>query len=919
MTRTGGAIIGIGLLAVLGTVVLVSQIGLDIGRLTDRFSQSPVNDALRQENPPAFSEIDSDVRPGVLTVVGEQPLPASLITVAVDPPDGATMMQFSADPSFFEVAWEPVIDRVEVRGGGIGYQMIYARFKFDDDTIGSTSVVGAHVDPTWEAATSSASGPHQPSWIRPLSATELVIRFEAGRVRAGSLEPYDLQSPVSGDEIDTVRGLKRVKRNGDVLGMQVSARSDVIRRPDRLLGQPLDLDRLLNEDWRIESTDDDAYSAGMAPVSVRHITRPSDGGHDQDGRRIWALVHDVIITLPNSVKPGSTYEVRAPGAAPGVLEFDPDSVVSPAIRTNQVGFSPADQSKVAFLSGWFDGIGDTALTVSDPTFRVFNTTTGDEVFEGTGTARPATGDEGGFGDLTGSAVVELDFSPLDELGRYRLCVEMVGCSHDFEIANDVWSRLTTTVARSVYHQRSGAELGQPYTSFARPRGFHPDDGVVVSASDYSLLQAQTETANTDFERLADLRTDQVVDGAWGGHFDAGDWDRRIQHLWFARAAAQLVLLYPERYASLPLSIPESGDEVPDLLDEALWTVELFQRMQREDGAIRGGIESSEHPPVNATSWVDDLAVFAYDPDPYSTYLYAGVAAEFSVALQPYDSIRADALLESSRRAMAWAEQNRQIGDYAEAEMTEPIEQQRSVASAALLMATGEREWHELFVTASAFLESPDPSMSCHAHYQCDAAWLYLQADESVTDPVLRQKLLDRFLASADSLVDLGQQTAYGWTLENPGVPLIWGLGVGGGPKGSGLMRAYVLSGDEKYRSAAISTSSVSLGANPLGRSMLTGVGSDPVLHPQINDVKHGGIPAWPGTPVYGFHYLNSRADEQWIVDDLLGPAGVSPAPTDLPYLWQWYDIDSVAQYNEFTIHQSHGEALFVFGLLAATD
>ena len=56
-----------------------------------------------------------------------------------------------------------------------------------------------------------------------------------------------------------------------------------------------------------------------------------------------------------------------------------------------------------------------------------------------------------------------------------------------------------------------------------------------------------------------------------------------------------------------------------------------------------------------------------------------------------------------------------------------------------------------------------------------------------------------------------------------------------------------------------------------------------------------------------------------MVDDLLGPAGISPSPTELPYLWQWYDVDSIAQYNEFTLHQSHAEALLGFALLDATS
>jgi endoglucanase len=490
----------------------------------------------------------------------------------------------------------------------------------------------------------------------------------------------------------------------------------------------------------------------------------------------------------------------------------------------------------------------------------------------------------------------------------------VGCSHPFEIRSGVWSDVAATVARSLYHQRSGLQLEPPYTSFVRPRPYHPDDGVVVLASDYSLIEAQTETDNTDFTKLADERTNEVVDGAWGGHFDAGDWDRRIQHLWMARSAAELVMLHPDRFAAFELNIPESGDAVPDLLDEALWTMDIYRRMQTDDGAIRGGVEASEHPPPNATSWTDDLAVLAYAPDPYATYVYAGAAAEMSVALRPYDPARADELLASAERAMEWAEGQ---DTFAAAEDT--VAAQRNVAAAALLFATGDPRWHDRFVETAAFLSDTDPSLSCQAHTACDAAWLYVQADPAVTDPAIRTQLTRRFLDSADEIVRVGQETSYGWTLENPTLPLIWGLGVGGTPKITGLMRAYELSGDETYRAAAVRSAAVSLGSNPLGRSMITGLGEDPVLHPQINDVKYGGLPTWPGTPVYGYHMLNALADEQWVVDDLLGPAGVSPVPTDLPYLWQWYDVDSIAQYNEFTVHQSQGDALFGFALLAATS
>ncbi len=904
--------VGVGLLLVLGVAILVRQTGFDIDVPFVGGGGDPTANALRQDAPPPFTPVANDVR-GAVSVVEDLPSPDHLLTVAVEVPDGARQMQLSDTPTFAGVDWQPPADRADVEVSGTGYQDVFVRFRLADGSITPTAVGGGEVDPTWAAATSSATGLHQASWVRPFSSTELALRVEAGRIEAGSLEAYDLDNPVAGDDIDSRKGFPVVRRNGETYGLGVSARRDVIRRPDRLIGQPLDVGRVAGDGWLITSPDDPTYGTGLAPTAVRPLTRPSDGGFDGDMDRLWALVHDLVITLPQPLQPGATYTITPPTMVASTLRYDPATNLSPAVRVNQVGFAPDDQAKVAQLSGWYAGIGSTATTVTDPGFRVVDVDTGEDAFTGTGQLRPS-GNELERGDLTGAPVIELDFTPLDQPGRYQVCVDDVGCSHPFDVDANVWSDLAATVARSLFHQRSGIELAPPFTSFVRPRPYHPDDGVVVRASNYSLLAAQTDTENTDFERLAELRTDLVVDGAWGGHFDAGDWDRRIQHLWVARNVAQLVMLYPERFESFELNIPESGDPTPDLLDEALWTVDLFQRMQTPDGAIRGGIEATEHPPANAASWTDDLAVLAYDPDPFSTYVYAGVAAEVALALLPYDPLRAGGLLDSAGRAMEWAEQQTPPAGTAER-----VGEQRAVAAAALLAATADPRWHDVFLDSATFVASGDTNLSCHAHTRCDAAWLYLQAEESVTDPAIRQDLEGRFLTMADGIVETGNQTSYGWTLESPTVPLIWGLGVGGTPKVSGLLRAHVLSGDDAYRAAAVRSASVTLGSNPLGRVMLTGIGEEPVRHPQINDVKYGGIPAWPGTPIYGFHALNSITDEQWVVDDILGPAGVSPAPTDLPYLWQWYDVDSVAQYNEFTVHQSHGETLLAFALLAATS
>ena len=50
-------------------------------------------------------------------------------------------------------------------------------------------------------------------------------------------------------------------------------------------------------------------------------------------------------------------------------------------------------------------------------------------------------------DYTLTEVHRLDFSDFDRVGRYRLCVDTVGCSFPFEISPEVWQRAFVTAAR----------------------------------------------------------------------------------------------------------------------------------------------------------------------------------------------------------------------------------------------------------------------------------------------------------------------------------------------------------------------------------------------------------------------------------------------------------------------------------------
>lgn len=901
------------LLVVAGVaIVALGAVGFVVGRSMIGSSDPADN----QQEPAAPLSADDDPDRGDFAVVTETGVAAGpAVEIAVTIPDGATEMQIGADPTFDGVVWQPVADRVEVVVDDAGYQMLFGRFRAATDGSPSpTTVVGVTIDPTYDAAVASATGLHRPSWARPLSATTLVVRIEAGRLERGGQETYDFAAPPATDEIDTAGDQPVVVRDGERHGRRLDGHDDVLRVFDRLVGTELDIESVASGEWTVSSGDDPAYGSAQPVTVLDRVSRPNGGGTGPGGA-LTPMVHDVVVELGSPLVAGSTYTITPPADLVEAIELslDPASTISPAVHVNQNGYDTADALKVAYLSAYLGNLGGESYAAGIG-YSVIDTSTGSVVHEGQTAARPG-GDELGMGDLTGVPVFEIDFSPVTTAGRYQVCVDGVGCSTPFDVAGGVWGDLVVDVARAMYHQRSGVPLGPPYTAIGRPRPYHPDDGLVVRESSFRLIDSISDPEGR-FAGLVEGAGDETMPEAWGGHFDAGDWDRRIEHLYYLRAVVELVERYPELYASMDLMIPESGDAVPDLIDEGLWSLDLFRRLQRDDGAITGGVEAAEHPLTDTTSWTDPLAVFTFEPDPWASYVYVGVAAQTAAVLREYDPERAESVLDSALAAMRWAEGQPAEGQPADEEVVRTLREHRSVAAIALYKATGDEAWHDLFLEASDLDAEVDPFLSCHEHGRCDAGWIYLGIDPELTDAAVRDLITESFVATADDIVDVSDETAFGWTVENRYVPLIWGLGVGGAPNAIALTRAYELTGDVAYREAAERAAAVSLGANTTNTSFVTGVGAEPVRHPLIVDVQNGALDVWPGTPVYGHHLLERNPGEEWVEEFLLGPTGMDPLPTEQPYLWQWVDSPAIPMFNEFTVFQSHGQAIHTFGLLA---
>ncbi|TVQ63937.1 MAG: hypothetical protein EA366_01805 [Spirulina sp. DLM2.Bin59] len=725
-----------------------------------------------------------------------------------------------------------------------------------------------------------------------------------------------------GDRIIDRNDGRWVQRMGQVIGNVVGPAQNLLYGFDQYSAEPLNTEQADRPDaYSLRSADDPAYETPQTPMAVYRKSKPTDMAQVSQGERQWPLRHRLYLEFAQPLDPGKTYELTFPGSnrEPLTLHYDPQHHWSEAVHVSQVGFRPDDPVKLGFLSLWMgnggglaygDGLQFSLIAEGDnPQQRSDR-----PLFTGRAEHRRGPDDLEDPRDrnYTHTDVYTLDFSSFRRPGRYRLCVAGVGCSWPFEIAPDVWKNVFYTVARGFYHQRSGIAFTAPYTDWERPRPFHPEDTPIYQ-SRVSLMETNMGIGDRNvFEALQAETSTTPVPEAWGGYFDAGDWDRRIQHLEATRLLLELVEISP-KITEINLNIPESRNALPDIIDEALWNLSFYKRLQLPNGGIRGGIESTSHPRRGETSWQNTLPTYVYAPDPWSSYLYAGGAAQAAWILRDRDRPQAEEYQRSAIAAMNYAE-----AQWPQLQASDPPHQvldARNLAAVELYRLTGDPAWHQIFLATTVFTDPQKPTMAWGKHHQRDAAFVYARLLHSQVDLKVQSQVYNALIREANRTLALSDQTAFGWTKDDPYQPIGWGASFGS-PKAIALVRAHVLSGDARYRNGAIFASQFSLGANPDNLTYTTGLGHNSPQHPLILDARVQGKAPPPGIPLYGPLDI-VRFPDYWMFNWL--------RPVTFPDVSQWptteayFDVFLFPAVTEFTVMQSMGPATYTWGYLAATD
>lgn len=282
----------------------------------------------------------------------------------------------------------------------------------------------------------------------------------------------------------------------------------------------------------------------------------------------------------------------------------------PDIAVNQIGYLPS-ALKTATIKG--SGLNQTAKLIDEKT--------GKSVLE--------TKIAGGKDDAdSGDKEEVFDFSSIKDEGTYH--VEAGDAiSPSFKISKTVYDDVLKATVKMLYYQRCGQELTSDLAGDFAHGICHSDKAVLYEDSSKKL----------------------DVSGGW---HDAGDYGR--YSVAGAVAAADLLLAY-ENYPKAfddKVGIPESGNGVADVLDEAKYELDWLFKMQRDDGAVYHKVTCRNFPgEIMPEDEKDELVIMPVSTT--ATGDFAGVMAIASRVFEKSDKAYADKCLAAAKKAASYLE------------------------------------------------------------------------------------------------------------------------------------------------------------------------------------------------------------------------------------------------------------------------
>ena len=379
--------------------------------------------------------------------------------------------------------------------------------------------------------------------------------------------------------------------------------------------------------WIIKSLDDSNYGeTGINPVASFRKSKVNGMKQGEWGSDDWnfyyTLEHFIYLQLPYSLVENSTYTVeineniRSDTTAQSIT-YDIFNCPSEAIHTNLVGYMSSSRMKSADLYHFMGDGGnrDYSDFVGNKVY-IYNVDTEESQVVGSATFWMKSKKETQH-NLTGSDVWNIDFTGFSQPGTYRLAVEGVGCSEDFEIRDDIYHDPYKLAVMGYFYMRIGQDNMDMTPVPRRPlyiQGQDPSNcKIYVTDMDPYHPDWSTFASGDKWDRPEDWAAykkqgDPTNPKAIGGHSDALDWDRHLGHVVNIYDLCLAYLISDGTLDDDDLRIAESGNGIPDILDEARNEVDFWLNLRYNGGYSHGLTNPDDN---NKLYQADNTAIAAW--------------------------------------------------------------------------------------------------------------------------------------------------------------------------------------------------------------------------------------------------------------------------------------------------------------------
>lgn len=318
---------------------------------------------------------------------------------------------------------------------------------------------------------------------------------------------------------------------------------------------------------------------------------------------LWGCAVPVSEEIPQKEEPVITSMEAEP-----VLGYEvPESL--PNILINQLGYM-TNSTKIAFFCG---------KEVPEQ-FAIIDKETEEVVYTG-------YPEEKGYEADKKEYICYGNFSDFTVPGTYYIEAPVLGRSYSFSIGSDLYDEVFKEACKQYYYNRCGITLTSEYAGEKAHNACHT--GKAVLREDISV----------------------TLDVSGGWHQD----EMGSKNVEMSARNIGIMLLAYELYGESfgdDMGIPESGNGVPDILDEIKYEIEWLVKMQdAATGAVYEGVTVYDQGSgKGAVSYVEPVNMQA-------AKAFAMVLAKFSYLYQNYDTEYATNCLKAADRAWKYTELN----------------------------------------------------------------------------------------------------------------------------------------------------------------------------------------------------------------------------------------------------------------------